>query len=72
MILIDIEMPKRCVDCPCAYWIQTGEYQGMLMCNVLEYKAGDKAADKGRFIVNEYEDRPVRCPMFDMAGVAVK
>ena len=71
MILIDIEMPKRCADCPCAYWIQTGEYQGMLMCNALEYKAGENAADKSRFIVNE-NGKPGRCPLYDLAGVRAK
>lgn len=38
MIQIDMQMPKRCSECPCSYWIQTGEYAGECMCQVMEYQ----------------------------------
>ena len=39
MILVDIPMPENCLNCPCSYWIITGEYQGNWMCNAREFKA---------------------------------
>ena len=38
MIKIDIPMPEKCMDCPCSYWIRSGEYEDMLLCNALEFK----------------------------------
>ena len=35
MVTIDMPMPERCADCPCSYWIQSGEYEGLMMCNAL-------------------------------------
>ena len=38
MLMIDIPEPKTCEECPCSYWIRSGEYEGLLMCNALEFK----------------------------------
>lgn len=58
MVLIDMKMPKRCLDCPCSYWIRTGADEGKLMCNVKEYcHYTDKLVD------DYYLNRPSDCPM---------
>ena len=70
MITIDIPMPENCVDCPLSYWIRTGDYEGMMMCNAME--ARDKALVfqepvediTAKYLVNEYaEERPGGCPI---------
>lgn len=63
MIQIDMKLPPKCADCPCAYWIQYGEFAGKLMCNVLEYKDQPKH-HVVNYLVREYQPRrPDNCPM---------
>ena len=57
MVRIDMPMPDRCINCPCSYWIQTGQKKGMLMCNIMEY-IGEKYC-----LVDEHGIKPIDCPM---------
>ena len=65
MIVLDIPEPKTCVDCPCSYWIQTGEYAGLMMCNAMEFK--DKSAgfheELSKYFVVETDHWPSGCPI---------
>jgi hypothetical protein len=70
MIGINMPMPKRCFDCPLSYWVQSGYFEGMLMCNA---KEANLARNKdysdeliGECIVDEFkEERPKDCPIMD-------
>lgn len=64
MIVIDAKIPDSCVECPCSHWIQSGEYEGMLMCNLLEYMENRNIGTE-HFLVDEFADsRPlITCPM---------
>ena len=65
MIVIDISKPVNCDDCPCSYWIRTGEYEGQLMCNAMEFKARKNGFHEEltkHFIVRE-DHRPDNCPI---------
>ena len=58
MILIDVPMPERCMDCICSYWIRSGEYEDRMMCSALEAR-GD-----GIVLVDELANkRPEFCPI---------
>ena len=58
MILIDMPMPDRCLNCPCSYWIMTGSNSGRMMCNVMEVnKKRDVLVDERKNI------RPENCPI---------
>lgn len=62
MIRIDIPAPKNCEDCPCSYFIQHGEYEGMMLCNVMEIQKTDYAL----CLVDEVaEERPEDCPIIE-------
>lgn len=66
MILMDMPMPESCGNCPCSYQIRTGEYEGMTMCNALEFKdinTGYKNEMSKYFVVEEERRRPDNCPM---------
>lgn len=65
MIMIDMPLPDRCINCPCSYWIQSGEYAGMLMCEAIEYRFGFRGLDRtGECIVSESMlRRPDNCPI---------
>lgn len=68
MVGINMPMPERCVDCPLSYWIRSGCFEGMLMCNA---KEANLTKDKdysyeliGECIVDEFkEERPKDCPI---------
>lgn len=55
MILMDIPMPESCEDCPCSYWIRSGEQEGRLMCSAIEFREQE--------IVLVDEGKPARCPI---------
>lgn len=58
MVLVDMRLPERCLDCPCSYWIRTGRDEGRLMCNVMESNnAENTLVDENR------PTRPSDCPM---------
>lgn len=70
MITIDIPMPENCADCPLSYWIQSGNYEGLMMCSAME--ARDRALVlrepvediTANYLVEEYaEKRPEKCPI---------
>ena len=64
MILIDMPMPEKCRECPCAYWIMSGEYEGLLMCNALEWRDGSRQDVRKAFLVEEWANkRPEKCPI---------
>ena len=66
MILMDIPEPRTCDDCPCSYWIQTGEYEGQMMCNAMEFKANHsefRESISRYFIVAPEAHRPEGCPI---------
>ena len=61
MIGLNMDPPETCGDCPCSYWVRSGELEGMMMCEALEKIDPDH--DKTHYLVNEYT-RPDWCPMF--------
>ena len=66
MIMIDIPEPKKCDDCPCSYWITSGEYEGLMMCNAMEFKTnqdGFREEISRYFIVAPEDHRPDGCPI---------
>lgn len=71
MIGIDIKIPDCCFSCPMSHWIQTGRFEGRLMCNIIErilIEKGTHAA--GHCIVNENSrKRPDKCPLIELEGV---
>lgn len=69
MIGIEMELPKACENCPCSYWIQSGQYEGLLMCNVLEYTGQD--LPKAAYLV-DMGSRPEQCPMKELKFALVK
>ena len=66
MILMDIPEPRTCDDCPCSYWVQSGEYEGLMMCNAMEFKAnsaGFREEVSRYFVVAPEAHRPDGCPI---------
>ena len=66
MIVIDIPMPQNCNDCPCSYQIRSGEYEGYVMCNALEFKDvsdGFRKELNKYFVVEQARHRPESCPI---------
>ena len=66
MIVIDMPMPQNCLDCPCSYTIRTGEYEGFMMCNALEFKdtsTGFREELSKYFVVEQARHRPENCPI---------
>ena len=65
MIVMDIPAPQNCDNCPCSYYVQTGEYAGMMMCNAMEFKrtqAGFRE-DLSKYFVVPEDHRPDGCPI---------
>ena len=59
-IEVDIPLPKRCLSCSFLYYIFTGEYAGMTMCQAMESK-GMMLPD---CLIDEWEtNRPANCPI---------
>ena len=65
MLMIDMPMPKNCEDCPCSYYIQTGEYAGIMMCNAMEFKSNQSGfrEELSKFFVVIEDHRPENCPI---------
>ena len=65
MIVMDIPEPKTCEDCPCFYQIRTGEWEGMTMCNAMEYKDISSGFRKelSRYFVIAEDHKPEGCPI---------
>lgn len=69
MIGIDIQMPPSCTACPLSYWVQSGDYQGNLMCNgieaiLLEHGMHDCT---GECLVNQLSPfRDPSCPLIEI------
>lgn len=69
MLLVDVPMPPRCLVCPCSYVIQTGDQEGKLMCNALEWKDVVRAAEMPLSFREEWllewgeNSRPEKCPI---------
>ena len=65
MVLVDMPLPDRCANCPLSYWVQSGDYEGMLMCNAMEANLEANGLDRtGECIVDEWrEKRPDECPI---------
>ena len=65
MIVIDIPMPKNCEDCPCSYYVQTGEYEGAMICNAMEFKSNSAGfrEEISKFFVVAENHRPDNCPI---------
>lgn len=56
MLLIDMQMPEHCEECPCSYWIQQGPNREKLMCNVMD-------SNKKENCLVESKGRPADCPI---------
>lgn len=65
MIMIDIPEPVTCEECPCSYYIMTGEYAGMMMCNAMEFKANKRELHEelSKYFVVAEDYRPEGCPI---------
>ena len=65
MIVIDIPMPQNCLDCPCSYYVQTGEYEGAMICNAMEFKQNSTGfrEEISKFFVVAENHRPDNCPI---------
>lgn len=63
MIIVDINSPARCVDCPMSYWIQSGAFEGLLMCSALEYKDHSGAPASEYIQDANANTRPGNCPI---------
>lgn len=65
MVVIDMPLPDRCYDCPLSYWVQSGDYEGMMMCNAMEANLEANGLDRtGECLVDENATkRPHGCPM---------
>ena len=64
MIIADMPMPANCEECPCSYYVQTGDYEGMMICNAREFKekqAGFRE-DLSKYFVVMNDHRPDNCP----------
>lgn len=58
MILIDMPMPARCVECPCAAIMRTSSTDMRTMCRAMQ------AAGRKYYLINEWaEERPEDCPI---------
>lgn len=69
MIMINIPMPEKCEDCPMSYYIRSGDYEGMMMCNAMEardkYLLREPTEDVTKnYLVDEWKPtRPENCPI---------
>ena len=70
MITIDIPMPENCADCPLSYWIQSGNYEGLMMCQAMEARERALVLREpveditAKYLVDENaEERPGGCPI---------
>ena len=65
MVIVDMPMPANCEDCPCSYYVQTGEYEGAMICNAMEFKANSMGfrEELSKFFIVMEDHRPDNCPM---------
>ena len=65
MIMMDIPEPRKCEECPCSYWITSGEYEGLMMCNAMEFKANQSGfhEELKRYFIVQEDHRPDNCPI---------
>lgn len=72
MIIVDIPMPKRCMDCPFSYLIMSGKCEGMTMCNAMEARDNERIRfieesvtyDPMRYVIDETAKiKPTNCPI---------
>ena len=65
MIAIDMPMPHNCETCPCSYYVQTGEYEGAMICNAMEFKANSAGfrEELSQYFVVASNHRPENCPI---------
>ena len=67
MVVVNMPLPKRCFDCPLSHWVESGDYEGMLMCNAMEANLELNGLDRtGECLVDEdAAKRPDDCPMMN-------
>ena len=65
MVIVDMPMPANCEDCPCSYYVQTGEYEGAMICNAMEFKANSLGfrEELSKYFVVAKGHRPSGCPI---------
>ena len=65
MIMIDMPMPANCETCPCSYYVMTGEFEGQMICNAMEFKSNSAGfrGEISKFFVVAENHRPVNCPI---------
>ena len=70
MIVIDMPMPANCEACPCSYYVMTGEYEGMMICNAMEFKEKSSGfrEELSKYYVVAEDHRPDNCPMMIIAA----
>ena len=68
MIGLDMKMPPNCRECPCSYYIRSGELEGQLMCEAMEWIDMERGA-KGCLVDDLKNVRPESCLMKEITLV---
>lgn len=65
MVKLDISLPETCEDCPCSRYVQSGRYEGLLMCNAIEFREKRKGiiCPLHYVLFNHRDGKPGNCPM---------
>ena len=65
MIILDVPMPECCEECPCSYYVLTGEYEGKMICNAMEFKdtSAGLREELARYFVMADDHQPDNCPI---------
>ena len=68
MIMIDMPMPANCETCPCSYYVMTGEFEGQMICNAMEFKQNSTGfrEELSNYFVVAADHRPESCPMMEV------
>lgn len=65
MIMVDIPEPRTCEDCPCSHFVREGDYEGIMMCAAMEFKAIQLGFREPvvEYAVSPDDHRPAGCPI---------
>ncbi len=65
MIMMDIPEPRTCEDCPCSHFVREGDYEGIMMCAAMEFKANQLGFREPviAYAVDPDDHQPSGCPI---------
>ena len=65
MIMVDIPEPRTCEDCPCSHFVREGDYEGLMMCAAMEFRANQLGFREPvvEYAVDPDDHRPSGCPI---------